>query len=51
LQANIWYRQHRLEEAKLEALRALGFYEKLRAVRDVENCRGLLQVVEKAMKS
>ena len=28
LQANFWYNQHMFEEAKLEALRAVGLYEK-----------------------
>jgi tetratricopeptide (TPR) repeat protein len=46
LQADIWYRQQRLEEAWSEALRAVRVYEKLGAARDVEDCRNLLQKIE-----
>jgi tetratricopeptide (TPR) repeat protein len=49
LQANIWNRQGRLEEAKSEASHALGILEKLGASRDAGNCRKLLQKVEWAM--
>ena len=49
LQAEIWYFQHRLEDAKSEALRALENYEKSGAVHDAEFCRTLLQTVERAM--
>jgi tetratricopeptide (TPR) repeat protein len=51
MQADIWYRQQRLEEAKAETLRALENYEKLGAARDADRCRNLLQKVERAMKS
>jgi tetratricopeptide (TPR) repeat protein len=51
LQAGIWYWQRRLEDAKLEASRALQVYEKLGAAEDVEECRNLLQEVERAMKN
>ena len=38
LEARVWYRQHRLEEARSEALRAADVFEKLGAVKDLE-CR------------
>jgi len=43
MQANIWYTQYRLEEARLEALRAIDLYEKLGAAMRVEYCRKLLR--------
>jgi tetratricopeptide (TPR) repeat protein len=46
LQAGIWYKQQRFEEAKSEALRAADVYEKLGAAKDVEDCRKLLQKIE-----
>ena len=49
MQAGIWYRQRRLEDAKSEALRALEIYERLGAAKNVENCRKLLRRIEKAM--
>ena len=51
MRAWVWYRQRRLEDAKLEALHALEIYEKLGVVKDVEACRDFLQMVERAMKS
>ena len=49
LQARIWYRQHRLEEAKSEALRAVDIFEKLGAAKDVERCRKLFQDIGKGL--
>ena len=46
LQAQLWYDQHRLEEARSEALRAADIYEKLGAVKDVELYRDFLQGIE-----
>ena len=46
LQANLWYKQHRYEEARSEALHGVGIFEKLGAVNDVEFCRQLLQWIE-----
>ena len=46
LQAELWYRQHRLEEARSEILRAIDVYGKLGAVRDLERCRELLRRIE-----
>ena len=46
LQAGLWYQQGRLEEAKSEALCAVGVFEKLGAAKDVEDCRILLRDIE-----
>jgi len=46
LQANIWYLQERLEQAKSEALCAADVFEKLGIARDLEKCRELLQWVD-----
>jgi tetratricopeptide (TPR) repeat protein len=51
LQAEIWYRQGKLEDAKFEASHALEVYEKLGAGTNVEYCRNLLQMVERAIKA
>ena len=48
LQARIWYRQHRLKEAKSEALRASETYEKLGAESNLEDCQDLLRKIEQA---
>jgi tetratricopeptide (TPR) repeat protein len=50
-QATIWHRQHRLEDAKSEALHALEIFEKLGASNDIEDCRKLLQTVEQEMET
>ena len=47
LQARLWYEQHRLEEAKSEALRAAEVYERLGAAKDVEDCGKLLLDIQK----
>jgi tetratricopeptide (TPR) repeat protein len=49
LQAQVWYGQDRLEDAKSEALHALGIFEKLGAERDAGNSRGLLKLIERVM--
>ena len=46
MQARIWYRQGRLEEAKAEALRALKTFEMLGAESDVGGCGNLLRGIE-----
>jgi tetratricopeptide (TPR) repeat protein len=51
LHADIWYRQGTLEEAKSEALCALGVFEGLGAMRESGNCRKLLQDIEKGMEN
>ena len=43
VQARIWYRQGKLEGAKLEVSRALDFFERFGAAEDEERCRNLLQ--------
>jgi len=49
LQAEIWYTQYRLEEARTEVLRAADIYEMLGATNDVEDCRELLRRIEKKL--
>ena len=49
LQANIWLKQHRLEEARSEVLRAANSFEKLGAAGDVESCRDLLRAIQKEL--
>ena len=51
LQARIWYDQHRLEDARTEALRAADNYDKLGAAIDMERCRKLLRKIEKELNS
>ena len=51
LQARVWYDQHRLEEAKSEALRAADVYEKVGATKNVEDCKGLLRDIEKGLNT
>ena len=51
LQADTWHREDRLEDAKLEVLHALKVYEKVGAAKDVEDCRNLLQKIEKHQPS
>ena len=51
MQANIWYLQGRLEDARSEALCALEIFEKLGAANDVEKYKELLQWIEEAMAS
>jgi tetratricopeptide (TPR) repeat protein len=49
LQATLWYRQHRHEEAKSEALRALDIYEKLGASYDIENFREIIRWIDQGI--
>jgi tetratricopeptide (TPR) repeat protein len=42
-QAGLWYGEGRIEEAKFEALCAVGEFEKVGAAKHVERCRKLLQ--------
>ena len=48
-QALVWYKQHKLEEAKSEALRAAQVYEKLGADKSIEICTELLRDIEKEL--
>ena len=50
MQANIWHRQLRLEDAKSEGFRALEIYGKLGAAEDVRNSKYLLQEVQRAIE-
>jgi tetratricopeptide (TPR) repeat protein len=50
LKATIWRNQGRLEEAKSEALDAIGVFEKLGAARGLERCRNLLRDIEEKAK-
>ena len=50
LQAEVWYHQTRLEDAKSGALLALKYYEKAGAAHNAEICRNFLQSVERAME-
>ena len=47
LQARIWYKQHRFEEAKSEALAATDVFKKLGAAKEVERCRAILRDIER----
>ena len=49
LQARLWQKQHRLDEAKSEALRAADIYRKLGAENDLKLCRALLRRIEGEM--
>ena len=49
LQARFWYRQRRLGEGRSEVLRAVDAFEKLGAVKDMEDCRKLLRKIEARM--
>ena len=51
MQAGIWNRQRRFQEARAEALRAAEVYEKLGATKDLEDCRKLLQGIEKELNT
>ena len=51
LQAQIWCQQHRLGDAKSEALGALELYERLGAAEDAKLCRELLRWIEEARRS
>ena len=49
VQAELWYKQDRVKEAKSAALRAADAYEKLGAAKDLKRCRVLLQWIEEEM--
>jgi tetratricopeptide (TPR) repeat protein len=46
LQARIWDKQGRVEEAKSEVLCAVGMFEKLGTAKELEDCRKFLQDIE-----
>jgi len=45
-QAWLWYKQHKLEEARTEVLRAADIFDKLGAAKGAERCREYLRVIE-----
>jgi len=45
IQARLWYRQRRFDEAECEILRAADIYGKLGAAKDVKECRELLELI------
>ena len=49
LQADLWYKQRRLEEAKAEALGAADVFESLEVASELKVCRELLGQIEKEM--
>ena len=51
LQAHVFHRQSRFEDATSEARRALEIYEKLGAIGNLENCGALLRRIERAAES
>jgi tetratricopeptide (TPR) repeat protein len=50
VQAQIWYRQRRFQDATSEALRAKKIYGQLGATNDLRSCRALLQNITKTIK-
>ena len=46
LQASVWCKQRRLEEAKSGALRAIDIYQRLGVAQDVEHCGKLLEGIQ-----
>ena len=51
LQAECWYQQRKFEEAKSETLRAVEVFEKVGALKNEKDCRGLLENIERGMSS
>ena len=49
MQASVWYKQHRLEEARPGALRAVDVCEKLGIAGRVKRCRALLQRIQEEL--
>jgi tetratricopeptide (TPR) repeat protein len=50
LEARVWFKQGRLEEAKSEALGAVDVYGKLGAAEELEKSRATLQLIEAEME-
>ena len=48
-QATFWYKQHKFEEARSEALLAAKFYKEIGATEDVKDCQAILQKIEVAL--
>ena len=51
MQASIWYRQDRLEEARSEVLRATDIFEKLGAAGDLEDCEELVRNIQRKLNA
>jgi len=51
LQAWVWYRQRRFDQAKPEVLRAVEVFEKLGAAQDLERCKELLRHIGQAINN
>jgi tetratricopeptide (TPR) repeat protein len=51
LQAGIWHRRHKLEEAKVEACRALEIFQRLGASGQLNSSRDALQRIEESMRA
>ena len=51
LRAQIYYKQHRLEDATSDALHAFGVFEELGALGDLKECRDFLEDIERATRS
>jgi tetratricopeptide (TPR) repeat protein len=49
-QARFWYKQRKFGEARSAASHAADVFERLGVMEGVEDCRGLLQMIEQAMK-
>jgi tetratricopeptide (TPR) repeat protein len=49
-QARFWYKQGKFEEAKSAASQAAEVFERIGATRDVDDCKGLLWEIGRAMK-
>ena len=50
LQATVWCREGRFEDAKSEILHATDAFEKIGAAEDLETCRYILRGIERKMK-
>ena len=50
LQADFWYEEGKIEEAKSEALCAAEVYEGIGATKDAERCKAILQNIENGVK-
>ena len=51
MQAVVWYRQHRFEDAKSESSSALEIFEALGAANEAGRCRDILRNTEEALES
>ena len=49
--ARIWFQQGKFEEARDEALGAIEIYEKLGALKDLGDCKGLLGEIDSAIEN